>query len=64
MVEEGEDVSAFENFSVEDAGGDASAPKPSKEGNAVEASEPAEPGAPLGATPPDLVPVPLPPEVC
>jgi pyruvate dehydrogenase E2 component (dihydrolipoamide acetyltransferase) len=45
MVEEGEDVSAFENFSVEDAGGDASAPKPSKEGNAVEASEPADTGS-------------------
>ncbi|KAF2998961.1 pyruvate dehydrogenase complex dihydrolipoamide acetyltransferase component (E2) [Curvularia kusanoi] len=44
MVEEGEDVSAFESFSVEDAGGDASA-SPAKEGNAVEASEPADSGS-------------------
>ncbi|KAL1651607.1 pyruvate dehydrogenase complex dihydrolipoamide acetyltransferase component (E2) [Didymella pomorum] len=42
MVEEGEDVSAFENFSIEDAGGDKKADKPSKEGNAAEASEPAD----------------------
>ncbi|KAK0742003.1 2-oxoacid dehydrogenases acyltransferase-domain-containing protein [Apiosordaria backusii] len=31
LVEEGTDVSAFENFSLEDAGGDASAPAPKKE---------------------------------
>ncbi|KAJ4335671.1 pyruvate dehydrogenase complex dihydrolipoamide acetyltransferase component (E2) [Didymella glomerata] len=42
MVEEGADVSAFENFSIEDAGGDKKADKPSKEGNAAEASEPAD----------------------
>lgn len=30
----------------------------------VVSGEPAEPGAPLAATPPPLVPVPLPPEVC
>lgn len=45
MVEEGEDVSAFENFSIEDAGGDKGASKPAKEGNAVEASEPADTGS-------------------
>lgn len=45
MVEEGEDVSAFENFSIEDAGGDKKASKPSKEGNAAEASEPADTGS-------------------
>ncbi|KAF1927017.1 putative dihydrolipoamide acetyltransferase [Didymella exigua CBS 183.55] len=46
MVEEGEDVSAFEKFSVEDAGGDKKAAAPSKEGNAAEASEPADTGSP------------------
>ncbi|KAF3048316.1 pyruvate dehydrogenase complex dihydrolipoamide acetyltransferase component (E2) [Didymella heteroderae] len=45
MVEEGEDVSAFENFSIEDAGGDKKASTPSKEGNAAEASEPADTGS-------------------
>ncbi|KAJ4308392.1 pyruvate dehydrogenase complex dihydrolipoamide acetyltransferase component (E2) [Neodidymelliopsis sp. IMI 364377] len=45
MVEEGEDVSAFESFSVEDAGGDKKADTPSKEGNAVESSEPADTGS-------------------
>lgn len=45
MVEEGEDVSAFESFSAEDAGGDKSAAKPSKEGEASEASEPPQSGS-------------------
>ncbi|KAF2713165.1 dihydrolipoamide acetyltransferase component of pyruvate dehydrogenase [Pleomassaria siparia CBS 279.74] len=45
MVEEGEDVSAFESFSVEDAGGEAPKPKPSKEGDASEASEPSNSGS-------------------
>jgi len=40
MVEEGGDVSAFESFSIEDAGGDAKASAPAKEGDASEASEP------------------------
>jgi pyruvate dehydrogenase E2 component (dihydrolipoamide acetyltransferase) len=40
MVEEGEDVSAFEGFSIEDAGGNAKPDTPSKEGDASEASEP------------------------
>ena len=52
LVEEGGDVSAFESFSVEDAGGDKSAPKESKkEGQeAAEASEPADSGS--GTAPP------------
>lgn len=45
MVEEGEDVSAFESFSIEDAGGDKKADTPSKQGNAAEASEPADTGS-------------------
>ncbi|CAI6232780.1 unnamed protein product [Periconia digitata] len=45
MVEEGEDVSAFESFSIEDAGGDKSAATPSKEGEAAEASEPPKTGS-------------------
>ncbi|CAG5153190.1 uncharacterized protein ALTATR162_LOCUS3072 [Alternaria atra] len=45
MVEEGEDVSAFEGFSIEDAGGDKKADTPSKEGNAAEASEPPNTGS-------------------
>ncbi|KAF2010368.1 dihydrolipoamide acetyltransferase component of pyruvate dehydrogenase [Aaosphaeria arxii CBS 175.79] len=39
LVEEGEDVSAFESFTVEDAGGDKSAAPAPKEGEASEASE-------------------------
>jgi pyruvate dehydrogenase E2 component (dihydrolipoamide acetyltransferase) len=45
MVDEGEDVSAFEGFSIEDAGGDKKADNPSKEGNAAEASEPPNTGS-------------------
>ncbi|KAH6629568.1 dihydrolipoamide acetyltransferase component of pyruvate dehydrogenase [Boeremia exigua] len=45
MVEEGADVSAFANFSIEDAGGDKKADTPSKQGNAAEASEPADSGS-------------------
>jgi pyruvate dehydrogenase E2 component (dihydrolipoamide acetyltransferase) len=45
MVEEGEDVSAFESFSVEDAGGEKPKPTPSKEGDAAEASEPSDSGS-------------------
>jgi pyruvate dehydrogenase E2 component (dihydrolipoamide acetyltransferase) len=45
MVEEGEDVSAFESFSIEDAGGNAKKDTPAKEGNTVEASEPADSGS-------------------
>lgn len=50
MVEEGEDVSAFDSFTVEDAGGDKSAATPSKEGEASESSEPPESGS--GTAPP------------
>ncbi|KAH8698206.1 dihydrolipoamide acetyltransferase component of pyruvate dehydrogenase [Phaeosphaeriaceae sp. PMI808] len=45
LVEEGEDVSAFDSFSVEDAGGDKQAGTPSKKGEAAEASEPADSGS-------------------
>jgi pyruvate dehydrogenase E2 component (dihydrolipoamide acetyltransferase) len=45
MVEEGEDVSAFESFSIEDAGGNAKKDTPAKEGNTAEASEPADSGS-------------------
>jgi pyruvate dehydrogenase E2 component (dihydrolipoamide acetyltransferase) len=45
MVEEGEDVSAFESFSIEDAGGNAKKSTPAKEGNTAEASEPADSGS-------------------
>ncbi|KAL6704027.1 pyruvate dehydrogenase complex dihydrolipoamide acetyltransferase component (E2) [Coniothyrium glycines] len=45
LVEEGEDVSAFEAFSVEDAGGDKTPETPSKKGEAAEASEPADSGS-------------------
>lgn len=50
MVEEGGDVSAFDSFTVEDAGGDKSAAAPSKEGEAAEASEPPNSGS--GTAPP------------
>jgi pyruvate dehydrogenase E2 component (dihydrolipoamide acetyltransferase) len=45
LVEEGEDVSAFEAFSIEDAGGDKKPDTPSKEGEAAEASEPPNTGS-------------------
>ncbi|UPX10233.1 Dihydrolipoyllysine-residue acetyltransferase [Ascochyta rabiei] len=45
MVDEGEDVSAFETFSIEDAGGDKKPDTPAKQGNAAEASEPADTGS-------------------
>ncbi|KAF2193093.1 dihydrolipoamide acetyltransferase component of pyruvate dehydrogenase, partial [Zopfia rhizophila CBS 207.26] len=48
LVEEGEDVSAFESFSVDDAGGDKAPPSASKEGS--EASEPPSSGS--GTAPP------------
>lgn len=50
MVEEGGDVSAFEDFSIEDAGGDKKAAAPPKEGEASEASEPPKSGS--GTAPP------------
>jgi pyruvate dehydrogenase E2 component (dihydrolipoamide acetyltransferase) len=45
MVEEGEDVSAFDSYTIEDAGGDAKPAAPSKKGEASEASEPADSGS-------------------
>ncbi|KAF2472976.1 pyruvate dehydrogenase [Lindgomyces ingoldianus] len=50
MVEDGEDISAFESFSVEDAGGDKAAPAAPKGGEASEASEPPASGS--GTAPP------------
>lgn len=50
MVEEGEDISAFENFTLEDAGGEKAAPAPPKE-EASEASEPADSGSKTAPTP-------------
>ena len=49
MIEEGEDASAFESFTLEDAGGQKAAPKPPKE-ESSESSEPAGSGS--GAAPP------------
>ncbi|KAG9237808.1 2-oxoacid dehydrogenases acyltransferase-domain-containing protein [Amylocarpus encephaloides] len=49
MIEEGEDASAFESFTLEDAGGESAAPPPPKE-EASESSEPA--GTKSGTTPP------------
>ncbi|KAF2127775.1 dihydrolipoamide acetyltransferase component of pyruvate dehydrogenase [Dothidotthia symphoricarpi CBS 119687] len=45
LVEEGEDVSAFESFSIDDAGGAKKPDTPSKQGDASEASEPADSGS-------------------
>ncbi|KAK7184467.1 dihydrolipoyllysine-residue acetyltransferase component- pyruvate dehydrogenase complex [Paraphaeosphaeria sporulosa] len=50
LVEEGGDVSAFESFSIEDAGGEKKPAAPSKEGEASEASEPPKSGS--GTAPP------------
>ncbi|KAI0164617.1 dihydrolipoamide acetyltransferase component [Xylariaceae sp. FL1272] len=43
LVEEGADVSAFESFSLKDAGGDAAAPAPKEEKKSEEASESSAP---------------------
>jgi pyruvate dehydrogenase E2 component (dihydrolipoamide acetyltransferase) len=57
MVEEGEDVSAFDSFTIEDAGGQKSAPKEAPKEEASESSEPA--GTSSGtAPPPSSAPVP------
>lgn len=50
MIEEGGDVSAFESFSLEDAGGEKSAPKTEDSKGGSEASEPADSGS--GTAPP------------
>jgi len=51
MIEEGEDISAFESFTVEDAGGDKSSPKEAPKEEASEASEPADSGSPTAPAP-------------
>jgi pyruvate dehydrogenase E2 component (dihydrolipoamide acetyltransferase) len=45
MVEEGGDVSAFESFTVEDAGGEKKSPKEAPKEEASESSEPADSGS-------------------
>jgi pyruvate dehydrogenase E2 component (dihydrolipoamide acetyltransferase) len=50
MVEEGEDTSAFESFSIEDAGGE-KAPAPAPKEDASAASEPANSGSNFAPTP-------------
>ncbi|KAJ4989688.1 dihydrolipoamide acetyltransferase component [Stagonosporopsis vannaccii] len=57
MVEEGEDVSAFDKFTIEDAGGDKKPDTPAKEGNAAEASEPADSGSKTAPPQQDAAPV-------
>ncbi|KAI9668948.1 MAG: hypothetical protein M1817_005171 [Caeruleum heppii] len=52
MIEEGEDASAFESFTLEDAGGEKAAPPPPKE-EASESSEPPETGSKTAPPPPD-----------
>lgn len=57
MVEDGGDVSAFDSFTIEDAGGQRSAPKQAPKEEASESSEPA--GTSSGtAPPPSSTPVP------
>ncbi|KAF2228191.1 dihydrolipoamide acetyltransferase [Elsinoe ampelina] len=51
LVEEGADVSAFESFSVEDAGGDKSAPKEGTKQEAADASEPPSEDSPSAPAP-------------
>lgn len=45
MVEEGEDVSAFESFTLDDAGGEKAPPKDAPKEEASESSEPADSGS-------------------
>ncbi len=45
MVEEGEDVSAFESFTLDDAGGEKAPPKSPPKEEAAESSEPADTGS-------------------
>lgn len=51
MVEEGEDISAFETFTIEDAGGQAAAPAPPKE-KSSESAQPSEPATPASESAP------------
>jgi pyruvate dehydrogenase E2 component (dihydrolipoamide acetyltransferase) len=57
MVEEGEDVSAFDSFTLEDAGGQKEAPKQAPKEEASESSEAAGTGSGT-APPPSSAPVP------
>lgn len=57
MIEEGADASAFESFTLEDAGGEKKAPPPPKE-EASESSEPADSGS--KTAPPKSAPAPEP----
>lgn len=52
MVEEGEDISAFESFSLEDAGGEKAAPKQEDSKGGSDASEPADSGSKSAPSPP------------
>ena len=45
MIEEGEDVSAFESFSLEDAGGEKAPPKDAPKEEAAQSSEPPDTGS-------------------
>jgi pyruvate dehydrogenase E2 component (dihydrolipoamide acetyltransferase) len=60
MVEEGEDISAFENFTLEDAGGDKAAPKEAPKEESSEASEP--PSSQTSSSPAQSEPSTPPPE--
>ena len=54
MIEEGEDISAFESFTLDDAGGEKPAPKEAPKEEAAESSEPPDSGsgtAPKSDTP-------------
>jgi pyruvate dehydrogenase E2 component (dihydrolipoamide acetyltransferase) len=57
MIEEGEDASAFESFTLEDAGGQKEAPKEAPKEEASESSEPVGTGSGT-APPPSSAPVP------
>ena len=50
MVEEGEDISAFESFTLDDAGGEKPSPKEKPKEEAAESSEPSDSGS--GTAPP------------
>lgn len=54
MVEEGEDISAFESFTLEDAGGEKAPPKQQPKEEAAESSEPSDTGS--GTAPPKAEP--------
>lgn len=51
MVGEGEDISAFDSFSIEDAGGEKAAPKQDDSKGGADASEPADSGSKTAPSP-------------